>query len=138
MVTTVFWVATICSFINFILVLFLLPESLDKVKRERAVLEYNVKTVGKRKAAAVEADAIGEGSNVQNEDNHGRRGGIVCEFLQPLRVFLPVVVMDGGVRRRRDWSLTFLAAALFGFMLSQVSIIISLIMKYSSTFWCYV
>lgn len=119
MVTTVFWVATICSFINFILVLFLLPESLDKVKRERAVLEYNVKTVGKRKAAAVEADAIGEGSNVQNEDNHGRRGGIVCEFLQPLRVFLPVVVMDGGVRRRRDWSLTFLAAALFGFMLSQ-------------------
>lgn len=122
MVTSVFWIAVICSFINFILVVLVLPESLDKMKREQAALDYNVKNAGKGKAV-VEADVIGEGSNIQNEDNQRRRGGIVREFLRPLGVFLPVVVMDGGVKKRRDWSLTFLAAALFGYTLSQVSIL---------------
>jgi hypothetical protein len=133
MVTTVFWVAVICSFINFVLVSVLLPESLDKVKRERAALEYNVKAAGKGKTPVPET---AEGSGSQNEDNQGKRGGgIVCEFLRPLGVFLPVMVMDGGVRKRRDWSLTCLAAALFGYMLSQVSDIIYLVNK-SEVYGC--
>jgi hypothetical protein len=116
MVTTVFWVAVICSFINFVLVLFVLPESLDNEKRE-----YDIRTEN----ANVIAGAAEEGSNARNGVDHSSRSdGIVCGVLKPLGVFLPVVVMDGGVRKRRDWSLTLLAAALFGVMLSQVSIFI--------------
>ena len=115
----------ISSFINFILVLLVLPESLDREKRERAALEYNTKNAGKPKAGVVEVDAVDEGSNTPNEVDQNRRG-IVHGFLGPLEVFLPVVVMDGGVKRRRDWSLTFLAAAIFGYMLSQVCIVTSI------------
>lgn len=97
--------------------LLVLPESLDKVKVKR---EHDA---GTESANVVAGAAIEEESNARNEIDHSRRGdGIVRRFLRPLRVFLPVVVMDGGVRKRRDWSLTLLAAALFGVMLSQVSI----------------
>lgn len=123
MVTSVFWIAVICSFINFTLVVLILPESLDKLKRERSSLDLNVKNAGKSIATVVEADVVDEGSNTPNGGDQNRRS-IVHEFMRPLGVFLPVVVMDGG-KKRRDWSLTFLAAALFGYMLSQVRIIIS-------------
>ncbi|KAF8905118.1 major facilitator superfamily domain-containing protein [Gymnopilus junonius] len=98
-VTSVFWVAVICSFVNLVLTLFVFPESLGKKKRE-AMLVAEAAVVGKGKAKA-----------------------LVIEAEDPLSVFLPVVVLDPspygiGHRKRRDWSLTMLAIALFGFMLS--------------------
>ncbi|KAF9468039.1 major facilitator superfamily domain-containing protein [Collybia nuda] len=128
-VTTVFWVAIICSFINFILVLFVFPESLDKVKLQQAALEFQASGNGKGKAMVddIEEDeggVTGEGSGTGNDQDRvhaPRRGkrGIIRGFLRPLALFMPVVVMEGGLRKRRDWSLTFLGAALFGSMLSN-------------------
>jgi hypothetical protein len=130
MVTTVFWVAVFCSFINFLLVLFVFPESLDKVKREQATLGFHGKANGKGKARddeeEEEEEVVGEGSGVGNNEmrtQRRRKSGIIRGFLRPLAVFLPVVVLEGGVRKRRDWSLTFLGAALFGLMLSNVSVL---------------
>ena len=83
---------------------------------------------GKAKAGTpvVEAnpqEAAGASPLVQEEPESQ---GIIARFLSPLSVFLPVVVLDPspygiGHRKRRDWSLTMLAVALFGFMLSTVS-----------------
>ncbi|KAF5382009.1 hypothetical protein D9615_004376 [Tricholomella constricta] len=118
-VTCVFWVAIICSFVNFVLVLFVFPESLDKVKRQRALAEHHVKASVKGKARADDAEIDGQGSGASGEERAEARQGIVRSFLKPLALFLPAVVYEGGVRKRRDWSLTFLAAALFGSTLSN-------------------
>lgn len=126
--TTVFWVAIICTFINFVLVLFVFPESLDKVKLQQAALAFQAQANGKGKLRdddneEEEAD-VGEGSGAGNDQvrvQRKRKGGIIRGFLRPLALFMPVVVLEGGVRKRRDWSLTFLGAALFGYMLSNVS-----------------
>ena len=122
MVTCVFWVAVLCGFINFLLVLFVFPESLAKVKQERAAVEYNVEINRKGKARAIGARVAGEESEARVDEAPSGTGdgGIIRGFLKPLVVFLPVMVMDGGIRKRRDWSLTLLAVALFGHMLSQV------------------
>ncbi|PPQ64605.1 hypothetical protein CVT26_002003 [Gymnopilus dilepis] len=140
-VTSVFWVAVVCSFVNLLLVLFVFPESLGKKKREAAAalaaaasaatsapgtpvaIAGNLK--GKAKAltnevAAVPQEAVEASPLVQEEPESQ---GIIARFLSPLSVFLPVVVLDPspygiGHRKRRDWSLTMLAVALFGFMLS--------------------
>ena len=143
-VTTVFWVAVFCSMINFILVLFVFPESLDEKRMERAS-----KGKGKAKAPSSNADAEEEeeeegqsgfpvSSSSAIQGGHGPQGrgrdetggeGLIYGFLKPLAVFLPVVVLvpspNGlGRRKKRDWSLTLLAMALFGFMLSSVSYIV--------------
>jgi len=44
--------------------------------------------------------------------------GIIKGFLSPLAIFWPKVVQDASGRQRKDWNLTFLALALFGYMLS--------------------
>jgi hypothetical protein len=90
-VTSVFWVAMICELVNFLLALFVFPESLPPSKRSQP-----------------------------SEDEGNRHDGILRQFLNPLTVFLPTFVDVGGGRRGKDWSLTFLAAALFGFTLSAV------------------
>lgn len=124
-VTSVFWVAVCCSFLNFVLVLFVFPESLDQERRQRAAIEYQRHSdrKGKAKANVVEIDqdsgeeiprAVGD----VPEEQH--KGGIIREFLSPLAIFMPVVVVEGS-RKRRDWTLTLLAGALFGYMLSGVS-----------------
>jgi hypothetical protein len=127
--------------INFILVLFVFPESLDKTRMERAC-----KGKGKAKASSSNADAEEEeaeehqsgfpvSSSSAIQGGHGPQGrrrdetegeGLISGFLKPLAVFLPVVVLvpspNGlGRRKKRDWSLTLLAVALLGFMLSSVS-----------------
>ncbi|KAF8968180.1 hypothetical protein BDZ97DRAFT_1916391 [Flammula alnicola] len=144
-VTAVFWVAIACSFFNFVMMLFVFPESLDKKKQERAAYAHahahaqRAVADGKGKARARgagalegideqlledESSASGSGSGEQEvAGEKGGHGGVIARFLSPLAVFLPVMVLDPsptglGSRKRRDWSLTMLAVALFGFMLS--------------------
>jgi len=140
-VASVFWVAVFCSFINFLLVAFVFPESLDKEKRDRAMIAYqktgaSAGKKGKARERALtltsggpsssntdEEEGVEEVNRPRQEEREGSGNGIISRFLNPLAVFLPVVVLDssGLGRTRRDWSLTLLAVALFGYMLSNVS-----------------
>lgn len=120
-VTTVFWVAIACSFFNLLMMIFVFPESLNKKKMERAAEAARAGAVGEFAAGP---SGSCEAQNVVQESV--ATAGIVARFLSPLAVFLPVMVLDPspnglGSRKRRDWSLTVLAVALFGFMLSTVS-----------------
>ncbi|KXN84734.1 hypothetical protein AN958_12161 [Leucoagaricus sp. SymC.cos] len=94
-VTGVFWVAVVCSFINFLAAVFVFPESLDKEKQKKA--------------------------QEDQEDESGESVGLVARLISPLAVFLPVMMRDksggGSGRMRRDWSLTVLASSFFCFML---------------------
>jgi hypothetical protein len=142
-VTSVFWVAVTCSFINLLLITFVFPESLDNEKKERAMIAYRKSSVlgGKKgktrerastlssgdtgSSSADEEDDIEEVRLRQEERESGVRSGgagIISHFLSPLAVFLPVMVLEpSGLGKRRDWSLTLLAGGLFGYMLSTVS-----------------
>lgn len=143
-VTSVFWVAVSCSFINLLLITFVFPESLDKEKREQAMIAYKKSGVlgGKKGKARERALTLSSGDpgslGADEEDNieevnrprqeereYGLRSGvtgIISHFLSPLAVFLPVMVLNpSGLGKRRDWSLTLLAGGLFGYMLSTVS-----------------
>ncbi|KAF5342443.1 hypothetical protein D9611_001500 [Ephemerocybe angulata] len=55
-VTAVFWVAILCSFVNFLLVLFVFPESLDKEKQKAAAAALAAHADPKGKARASEED----------------------------------------------------------------------------------
>ncbi|KAF6759965.1 hypothetical protein DFP72DRAFT_1063696 [Ephemerocybe angulata] len=55
-VTAVFWVAILCSFVNFLLVLFVFPESLDKEKQKAAAAALAAHADPKGKARATEED----------------------------------------------------------------------------------
>ncbi|KAF8806993.1 hypothetical protein BYT27DRAFT_7190702 [Phlegmacium glaucopus] len=138
-VTSVFLVVILCSFINFLLMAFVLPESLNKEKRERAMVAYQKtgatsgkKGKGRERALTLssgvpdssitdEEDTVEEANRPRQEERE-RSGctGAISRFLSPLAVFLPVVVLDSSSlgRKRRDWSLTLLAVALFAHMLS--------------------
>lgn len=142
-VTSVFWVAVLFSFINFLLMAFVFPESLDKEKREKAMIAYQkIGAVPKKDKARDRTLTLTTGnlgdSSTDDEDNiegnqprqeeresavRSRFAGIISRFLSPLAVFLPVVVLDpsGMGRKRRDWSLTLLAVGVFVYMLSIVS-----------------
>ncbi|KAJ7707662.1 major facilitator superfamily domain-containing protein [Mycena rosella] len=123
-VTSVFWVAACCSFINLCLVLFVFPESVTQEQRDLAS--------GKGKGKAPDRTS-GNGTLDNVAEGHGEDGvaifvdgseppastGIMTTFLRPLAIFLPVpIFVDGSVRKRKDWSLTLLACAMFGYMLS--------------------
>ncbi|KAJ3500851.1 hypothetical protein NLJ89_g9607 [Agrocybe chaxingu] len=128
--------------VNFLLVLLVFPESLSQERRETAMTAYTkLDKKGKSRAltasegavglddvdvevAGVRRVVVGEEEPItreQEEDQKEERKGLLGQFLGPLAVFLPVLVLDpsGLGRKRRDWSLTLLAAALFGFMLSM-------------------
>lgn len=140
-VTSVFWVAVFSSFINFLSMAFVFPESLDKEKRKRALIAYQksgtvARQKGKARALTLssgdpdrsstdEEDSIEEGNRPSKDESDCGPGGagLISRLLSPLAVFLPALVLDPSNmgRKRRDWSLTFLAAALFGYMLSTVS-----------------
>ena len=147
-VTSVFWVAVFCSFTNLLLITFVFPESLDKEKKERAMIAYRKSGVnsgkkGKARERALTFSSGDPGSPITDEEDnieevnrprreeresgHGVRpgsAGIISRLLSPLAVFLPVVVLDpsGLGRKKRDWSLTLLAGGLFAYMLSCVSV----------------
>ena len=127
--------------INFTLVLFVFPESLDKKKMERAMLKGKGKAKTPSSTAGAEEEeeeedqggfpvssssAIQGGTQGRRRDEGETEGeGLISGFLKPLAVFLPVVVLvpspNGlGRRKKRDWSLTLLAVALLGLALSTV------------------
>ncbi|KAJ7367765.1 hypothetical protein DFH08DRAFT_676719 [Mycena albidolilacea] len=90
-VTSVFCVAATGSFLNFCFMLFVMPESVTKEQRDRASRGVPQITVA----------------------------GVIRDFFSPLAIFLPVSVsVPGSTRKRKDWSLTLLACALLGYLLS--------------------
>jgi hypothetical protein len=111
-VTEVFWVAVASSFINLLLVLFVFPESLSKEKQSKARGAPNGK--GKMWASV---DDTEQPTAPEGVAKTSPGGGIARGFLSPLAVFLPVT---GSTPGGKDWSLTFLACTLWGYMLSTV------------------
>ncbi|KAJ7126951.1 major facilitator superfamily domain-containing protein [Mycena epipterygia] len=112
-VASVFWVAIGCSFINLCLVLFVFPESITQEQRDLAC--------GKNKGKARDqpAGALVSVEETAEDEEAPANTGIIRNFLSPLALFLPVpIFVDGSARKRKDWSLTLLAGAMFGYMLS--------------------
>ncbi|KAG2035237.1 hypothetical protein BDR03DRAFT_993455 [Suillus americanus] len=117
-VTSVFWVAITCSFVNLILVLFVFPESLPASRRA---------SNRKGKGRAVESGPEFP-STKADEPSHGWAATrIIRSFLSPLAVFLPshVPVATSATgdslvpsRTRKDWGLTFIGMSLFAHMLA--------------------
>ncbi|KIK97775.1 hypothetical protein PAXRUDRAFT_824597 [Paxillus rubicundulus Ve08.2h10] len=115
-VNSVFLVAISCSFVNFLLVLLVFPESLPPARRaanrkgkNRAIEGHEFVSSGKNEASWAITRALGG-----------------C--LSPLGVFLPSDVLiaraaggevPGQSRTRKDWSLTFLALSTFFHMLAS-------------------
>lgn len=125
-VTAVFWLAILCSFANFLLVMFVFPESLSKEKKALAAEHYRQEhsVKGKGRALIVETESIdGQG----NDPSHTPQGkpGVFGRFFSPLALFLPVTITDTTGRSRQDYSLTLLAGALFSYFLATVSALLS-------------
>jgi hypothetical protein len=96
--------------VNLLLVLFVFPESLSEEKQSKARGE--LVTNGDVWTSVDELESpIAHNVPVKLNEDQG--------FLSPLRVFLPVV---GHAPGGKDWSLTILACALLGYMLSTVSL----------------
>lgn len=121
-VTSVFWVAVCCSFLNFLAAVFVFPESLSEEKRRKARAEYDANGKGKT--------PTGDGVVAEGRRRTGlfRKlfGPIITapvQILSVLAVFLPVKVKSGGQlgSYRRDSSLTALGVAYFSYMLTLVS-----------------
>ncbi|KAJ6612128.1 major facilitator superfamily domain-containing protein [Mycena sp. CBHHK59/15] len=118
-VMSVFWVAVCCSFINLCLVLFVFPESVTQEQRDLAS-GRSIKGKGRGNRAS-EGTATPDDTDEQavEEAELPRKTGIIRAFLGPLAIFLPTpIFIDGSSRKRKDWSLTLLACAMFGYMLS--------------------
>lgn len=107
MVTSVFYVAAVCSFVNLVLVLFVFPESLDKKKMKGG------------RCRSDREEGFGEGGGEGDGDGFSEQG-VLGRFFGPLKLFLPkkIEFPEGGYHW--DWSLTILAVALFGYLLSSV------------------
>jgi len=102
-VTTVFYVAAFCSFVNLFLVLFVFPESIGK---------RNAK--GKEVQLAPSPEPDSEDQSL--ESNRSRSW--FAQIVSSLSLFVPkkIPTADGGYRR--DWNLTVLGVALFCYLLS--------------------
>lgn len=118
-VTSVFWVAITCSFVNLILVLFVFPESLPASRRA---------SNRKGKSRAVESGLEFTSSKDDEPSNGWIATRIIRSFLSPLAVFLPshVPVATSATgdslvpsRTRNDWGLTFIGISLFSHMLAS-------------------
>ncbi|KAA1467439.1 hypothetical protein DENSPDRAFT_832491 [Dentipellis sp. KUC8613] len=112
-VTTVFWAAILFSTLN-LLSTFVIPESLDKVRQKAAA---KADANGGDQAAPAEAP-------VHAKKAKGGLVGAVKRAVGPLAIFAPrkrvVGAVNGmGGRKKRDWSLTWLALSLFGYLLSM-------------------
>ena len=100
--------------LNLCLVLFVFPESTTKEQRDRAS--------GKSKGKA--PDRSGNEASLEDVVEETAKTGILRNFLSPLAIFQPEpIFVDGSTRKRKDWSLTLLAVALFGYMLSTVGFV---------------
>ncbi|EIW84355.1 hypothetical protein CONPUDRAFT_100346 [Coniophora puteana RWD-64-598 SS2] len=136
-VNSVFWVAIALWFVNFLLVLFVFPESLPAAKRAAF-------RKGKNRATGEHTDDLAISTSTSSSSSsslgfkHGSSPGrslfrVVRGFLSPLAMFLPAEVPGAGVVRvktgdtkaslrskaEKDWSLTYLALALFLHMLAS-------------------
>ncbi|CAK5269155.1 unnamed protein product [Mycena citricolor] len=108
-VTSVFWVAIALQFINLCLVALVFPESVSK--EQRALAAGNHKGKGKARDNSTRLADVAEETEVES--------GFLTRLLSPLAVFMPVsITIPGTTRKRTDWSLTFVACAMFGYMLS--------------------
>ncbi|KAF9073441.1 major facilitator superfamily domain-containing protein [Rhodocollybia butyracea] len=123
-VTEVFWLAICLSSLNFLLTAFLFPESLSKEQQAKARLAHQGHSDVKGKSRSTE-DVSGRPSSTgigdASEPLAQRKDSIVKRFFSPLALFLPVMIADTtstGIRKRKDWSLTFLATGMFLYMLS--------------------
>uniref|UniRef100_A0A0W0EXW5 MFS general substrate transporter n=1 Tax=Moniliophthora roreri TaxID=221103 RepID=A0A0W0EXW5_MONRR len=123
-VTEVFWLAICCSFLNLLLVTFVLPESLSKEQRAAAAEQHrllrNTKGKGRGIPQSSESSELDHGSDA-GTDEHANCG-MIRSLLSPLALFLPATVTEttaSGMRKRKDWSLTYLALCMFLVMLSS-------------------
>ncbi len=98
-VTSVFYVAALGSLINFLLALFLFPESLDK-KKAKAAASLSLVT-----QPLLEAPP-----------------SMVERLISPYRFFMPKIITTPNGTKHEDWSMTLLAAVFFGHLLSLVSV----------------
>ncbi|KAI6107973.1 hypothetical protein F5141DRAFT_90895 [Pisolithus sp. B1] len=113
-VNSVFWVSITCSLFTFLLVSFVIPESLPASRRA-------ANRKGKSRAVETSEDNSNDGEgNVAS--------GILKSLFSPLAVFfpsdVPVAVRAAGegqarIRRRKDWSLTLVAIAVALHMLAS-------------------
>lgn len=94
-VTTVFYVAALCSLVNFMLAVFVFPEPVKKAK------------------AVQEAQSDGEAPPT------GKQGHIAA-FLGPFKLVAPRVVQNPNGTTRKDWRITFIAISLLVYALSTV------------------
>ena len=108
-VTSVFYVAATASLINFILALFLFPESLSKKKAKVAAAEATNASITRRSNALVQ-DAPAQSA--------------IARFLSPCALFLPQTVTGPNGTQYKDWNMTFLALVLFAHLLSLVSVVL--------------
>ncbi|KAJ6463249.1 major facilitator superfamily-domain-containing protein [Mycena vitilis] len=109
-VTSVFWVAAIASFANFCFMLFVMPESVSQEQKDRAC----GRTVSEIAVAGEQALVTESAAKPRITPLR-----IIKDLISPLAIFLPVpIFIDGSSRKRKDWSLTLLACAMFGYMLS--------------------
>ena len=109
-VAPVFWVAMMCSFVNFLLAVFVFPESLHKNKKHSSPLRQDDQQQQNLKLAHSNANGA---SNTLIESLDG--------FIKPLLIFAPKIKHIPGRAPRRDWTLTCIGLAVFIYFLSAVS-----------------
>ncbi len=107
-VTSVFYIAVMCSFLNFLLVLFVFPESRNKKKAAQ-----DQPAVVQRVALQAQDDGLTEQAQAMS---WFQRSTSSLSLFVPKKISKP----EGGYYR--DWSLTFLGIALFMFLLAAVSV----------------
>ncbi|KAJ3744437.1 major facilitator superfamily domain-containing protein [Lentinula detonsa] len=121
-VTEVFWLAICFSFMNFLLTTFMFPESLSKEQQEKAKLAHDgFDSKGKRSPDDGPLDQSSPAGAESNMASSMSKPSILGRAFSPLALFLPVVITEAthtGIRKRKDWSLTLLAVAMFLYMLS--------------------
>lgn len=109
-VTSVFYIAVMCSFLNLLLVLFIFPESRNKKK---AAQDHPAPPAVALRAVALQADGLTEQAQAMS---WFQRSTSSLSLFVPKKISKP----EGGYYR--DWSLTFLGIALFMFLLAAVSV----------------
>jgi len=96
-VTAVFWVAIVMQMLNFLIAFSVLPESLEKAKYK--------------------AQSSSDGNPVQSLAK-SQKLGFVKSLMSSFVVFAPKRKVHANGRVKRDWNMTFIALALFGYLLS--------------------
>ncbi|EKM57891.1 uncharacterized protein PHACADRAFT_251794 [Phanerochaete carnosa HHB-10118-sp] len=110
-VTSVFYVAAMCSFINLLLVVFLFPESISKKKTQSG------KPVVPAPAPGPE-QGVAEGSDLEVAIAV-KQGWSTQRLLDPLALLAPKKIPRPEGGHRTDWSLTVLGLSLFMFLLAS-------------------